>query len=271
MSMPYLCAALILATALPILPPCVQPPLPEPQDNGDGDTSTPLQGQNPSDLFLQAELLGTSVSTGNGELQVALLWDELVDLDLLVVEPSGFTVGHPFFTSFRGDIGPSSPVTDGQLLRLDDDGFGPEVIEYNTVTAGDYLVFVFYFGRGAFMPEEAGGAGGGTGDTGDGGGGTGGGGTGGDGGGGPPGPGGGPEFKAKAFADEFKNAAQSTGQGIDLPSENDLLEEGVDPVVGPLVRFDVRVIFNGRVSYFEGTINAIGDQSSIATVSATRE
>ena len=78
-----------------------------------------------------------ALSTGSGDVQVTLTWDEEVDLALWVIDPEKEKIWYANRESSSG----------GQLDRYDIDGFGPENIFWPSgeVPKGSYTVEVEYF------------------------------------------------------------------------------------------------------------------------------
>lgn len=85
-------------------------------------------------------LVKSSLTQGSGDVQITLTWDNGADVDLHVIEPSGFRIYHQ---------APQSP-TGGQLDVDDIDGFGPENIFWQAGQdpRGQYTVEVTYFASG---------------------------------------------------------------------------------------------------------------------------
>lgn len=107
-----------------------------------------------------------ALRSGSGDIQVTLTWDQPVDLDLWVTDPSGERIyyGHP------------QSLSGGRLDHDDTDGFGPENIYwpiggapagtyrvqvnfFSPTGAADYLVLIQQFGQaksysGSILPGE---------------------------------------------------------------------------------------------------------------------
>lgn len=230
----YLGLALALAMALPQAT-CVDTGTlnPEVRRDAEGNSaSTDIASVPASDLFEVAQRLSTPVPIPrNSQLQISLLWNTGVDLDLVVQESDGSEIS---------EANRVSPITGGMLLRVDESGFGPEIVDYLTVPEGKYQVFVKYAGELS----------GDTGATG--------------------------AVAGSPFYTKTRDGANAQGGGFGGEDDLGSSETGATGDTGdlaalidttPTTDWDVRIIFNGKVFYLEGSLD-VGDQDHVATISS---